>query len=179
MTETAAPSTSTLHGTASGAGGLSTAPPGAPDLTRATAPAPRAVRAAGATTTTDAVIATLAGLAAREVPGVHDLGTPTARTVERTAAALRQQIPGSSRGGCPGVEVEVGERQASVGVAVVTELGRSAPEVAEHVRAAVATALHELMGLEVTAVDVEVVDVVDTAGATGLTDATGPADASC
>ncbi|MBC3761214.1 Asp23/Gls24 family envelope stress response protein [Quadrisphaera oryzae] len=143
MTEIADPSTSTLHGTASASSGLSTRAPG--------------VRAAGATTTTDAVIATLAGLAAREVPGVHALGIPTGRT----ATALGQLIPGSSRGGCAGVEVEVGERQAAVEVAVVTELGRSAPAVAEQVRTAVAQALHDLVGLEVTAVDVEVVDVAE------------------
>jgi uncharacterized alkaline shock family protein YloU len=164
MTEISAPSTSTLHGTASAAGGLSAAAP--PGTRRSTgtrsddfpAPAgPDRVRAAGTTTTTDAVIATLAGIAAREVAGVHALGT----TTSRTASAVRQLIPGSSRGGCPGVEVEVGERQAAVGVAVVTELGRSAPEVAEQVRTAVAGALRDLVGLEVTAVDVEVVDVAD------------------
>lgn len=160
MTEISVPSTSTLHGTASAAGGLSAPPPPAaiPFPT-----APRAVRATGSTTTTDAVIATLAGLAAREVPGVHALGTPTGRAV----AALREQIPGSSRGGCPGVQVEVGERQAAVEVAVVTEIGQSAPDVAAHVRAAVSDALRDLVGLEVTAVDVEVVDVVvDVAEAT-------------
>lgn len=150
MTEISAPSTSTLHGTGSAAGGLSAAaPPGASGAA--------AVRSGGRTTTTDAVIAALAGIAAREVVGVHDLGTATTRT----ASAARQLIPGSSRGGCPGVEVEVGERQAAVEVAVVTELGRSAPEVAEQVRTAVAEALRDLVGLEVTAVDVEVVDVAD------------------
>ncbi|TNM70233.1 Asp23/Gls24 family envelope stress response protein [Streptomyces sp. NP160] len=161
MTEISAPSTSTLHGTASASGGLS-APPAdpAPPWGPAPATASRAVRASGATTTTDAVIATLAGLAAREVPGVHDLGTPTGRAL----AEVGRHIPGSSRGGCPGVEVEVGERHAAVEVAVVTELGQSAPEVADHVRAAVARALRELVGLEVTAVDVEVVDVAVPAG---------------
>lgn len=155
MTEISAPSTSTLHGTASGSGGLSAPAADRPRPGAVAAPPGPRVRAGGRTTTTDAVIAALAGLAAREVPGVHDLGTPTGRTVE----SVRQHIPGASRGGCPGVEVEVGERQAAVEVAVITELGQSAPEVAEHVRTAVAGALRDLVGLEVTAVDVEVVDV--------------------
>ncbi|MGQ7296728.1 Asp23/Gls24 family envelope stress response protein [Quadrisphaera sp. KR29] len=119
----------------------------------------RGVRAVGATTTTDAVIATLAGIAAREVPGVHALGT----AAERAAGSVLDHLPGTARPGCPGVAVQVGERQAAVEVAVVTELGARAPEVAARVRAAVARALADLVGLEVTAVDVTVVDVADAA----------------
>ncbi|PWJ53126.1 Uncharacterized conserved protein YloU, alkaline shock protein (Asp23) family [Quadrisphaera granulorum] len=142
------------------------------DLSAPSAPVtttPADVRVAGATTTTDDVIATVAGLAARDVPGVHDLGTRT----QRALGTVGQLVPGPSWAGPPGVQVQVGEREALVEVSVVTELGCNAPEVAAHVRRAVTTALRDLVGLEVTAVDVEISDVTEVAGVVDVADVAG------
>jgi len=74
----------------------------------------------GTTTIADAVVQKIAGLAAREVRGVHDLGGGTARAI----GALRDRIPGASSSIGQGVSVEVGEKQAAVDLELVVEYGR-------------------------------------------------------
>ncbi|WP_432279314.1 Asp23/Gls24 family envelope stress response protein [Nocardia brasiliensis] len=69
----------------------------------------------GTTTIADIVVQKVAGLAAREVRGVHDLGGGAARAV----GAIRARIPGAAASMGQGVWVGVGERQAGVGREVV------------------------------------------------------------
>ncbi|MGQ7297022.1 Asp23/Gls24 family envelope stress response protein [Quadrisphaera sp. KR29] len=96
--------------------------------------------ARGTTAVADRVVAKVAALAVRDVPGVHAL-VPTGPPPTR------------------GVVVEVGPDRASVGVQLVADLGTSLPAVAAAVRRSVAEAVQRLTGLRVTAVDVVVADV--------------------
>ena len=91
-----------------------------PATTTATSPAvPQAdgplLTSEGRTTIADTVVSKIAGIAAREVNGVHDLGGSAARTV----GALRERIPGSSTNLSQGISVEVGERQAAIEIDLV------------------------------------------------------------
>ena len=60
----------------------------------------------GTTVIADGVVAKIAGLAAREIPGVYDMG----KGMGRTFGALRSRVPGSSSqpAATQGVSVEVG-----------------------------------------------------------------------
>jgi uncharacterized alkaline shock family protein YloU len=109
----------------------------------------------GRTTIADTVVAKIAGIAAREVSGVHTLGGGTARAV----GALRERIPGSSTNHSQGVSVEVGERQAAVDVQLVAEYGVSLADLATGIRRNVISSIERMTGLEVTEVNVEIQDV--------------------
>ncbi|MGW5308699.1 Asp23/Gls24 family envelope stress response protein [Nocardia thailandica] len=109
----------------------------------------------GTTTVADTVVQKIAGLAAREVRGVHDLGGGTARAI----GALRDRIPGASSSIGQGVSVEVGEKQAAVDLELVVEYGVSIAELAKAVRRNVITAIEQMTGLEVVEVNINVNDV--------------------
>ncbi|WP_375386842.1 Asp23/Gls24 family envelope stress response protein [uncultured Amnibacterium sp.] len=107
----------------------------------------------GTTTVDDSVVAKIAGIAAREVPGVHDLGGGAARAI----GALRTRINQADQ--AQGISVEVGETQAAVDVIVVAEYPIPLHHVADGIRTAVTTAIETLVGLEVTEVNVTIADV--------------------
>ncbi|WP_410875859.1 Asp23/Gls24 family envelope stress response protein [Nocardia sp. A7] len=109
----------------------------------------------GTTTIADTVVQKIAGLAAREVRGVYDLGGGTARTI----GALRDRIPGASSSIGQGVSVEVGEKQAAVDLELVVEYGVAIAELARAVRRNVITAIEQMTGLEVVEVNINVNDV--------------------
>ncbi|MET8994000.1 Asp23/Gls24 family envelope stress response protein [Amycolatopsis sp. Hca4] len=109
----------------------------------------------GTTTIADTVVQKIAGLAAREVPGVHDLGGGAARAF----GALRDRIPGASASVGQGVSVEVGEKQAAVDLQVLVEYGVAIAELARSVRRNVVTAIEQMTGLEVVEVNINVTDV--------------------
>lgn len=115
--------------------------------------APAQVR--GRTTIADNVVAKIAGMAAREVPGIHNLGAGMARTL----GAMRERVPGTGSGITRGVKVEVGERQAAVDLDVVVEYGVSIIDVAGEVRVNVISAVERMTGLEVVEVNIAVDDV--------------------
>ena len=73
----------------------------------------------GTTTIADTVVSKIAGLAAREVSGVHALGGNASRAV----GALRERIPGAAVNHAQGVSVEVGEKQAAVDIDIVADYG--------------------------------------------------------
>ena len=108
----------------------------------------------GTTTVADSVIAKVAGIAAREVPGVHDLGGNVARAI----GAIRGALNTSDRS--QGVSVEVGETQVAVDITLIADYPVSLPRVADGVRTAVIEAIESLVGLQVTEVDVTISDVV-------------------
>lgn len=108
---------------------------------------------AGKTTIEDGVVAKITGIAAREAPGVYALGGGAARAL----GAIRDAL--NSTDLTQGVSVEVGEKQVAVDVTIVAEYPVSLQKVADGVRSAVYRAIEELVGLEVTEVNVTVNDV--------------------
>ncbi|WP_448852941.1 Asp23/Gls24 family envelope stress response protein [Corynebacterium frankenforstense] len=108
----------------------------------------------GRTTIEDVVVGKIAGLAAREVTGVHALGGGGARTV----GAIREAF-GASENVQQGVSVEVGETQAAVDLSIVAEYGVAIHELAEAIRRNIIRAIERMTGLEVTEVNVTVTDV--------------------
>ncbi|WP_020096698.1 Asp23/Gls24 family envelope stress response protein [Microbacterium sp. 11MF] len=108
---------------------------------------------AGTTVISDGVVAKVAGIAAREIPGVHALGGGGARALGAIRNAINAQDLGQ------GVKVEVGETQAAVDLTIVVEYPTPVHQVASQVRDAVAGAITRLVGLEVVEVNVTVDDV--------------------
>lgn len=107
----------------------------------------------GKTTIGDGVVAKIAGIAAREVPGVYALGGGAARMV----GAIRDALNTTDLS--QGISVEVGETQVAVDATIVAEYPVSLQKVADEVRAAIARAMVELVGMEVAEVNVTVNDV--------------------
>lgn len=121
----------------------------------ATRPTGPLVSEDGRTTIADAVVSKIAGIATREVSGVYDLGGNTARVV----GAIRDRIPGSKVNLGQGVNVEVGERQAAVDVELIADYGVSIADLAVAVRRNVIGSIERMTGLEVTEVNIAVLDV--------------------
>lgn len=107
----------------------------------------------GKTTIEESVVAKIAGIAAREVPGVHALGGGAARMM----GAIRDALNTTDLS--QGVSVEVGEKQVAVDVTIVAEYPVALQQVADQVRAAIYRAMQELVGMEVAEVNVTVNDV--------------------
>ncbi|MFJ3876886.1 Asp23/Gls24 family envelope stress response protein [Streptomyces sp. NPDC090077] len=109
----------------------------------------------GRTSIADAVVVKIAGMAAREIPGVHDMGGGLSRTL----GAVRDRVPGGRPNLGRGVKVEVGERQAAIDIELVVEYGVPVPDVARDVRENVIGAVERITGLEVVEVNIAVNDV--------------------
>ncbi len=109
----------------------------------------------GRTSIADTVVSKIAGIATREISGVHDLGGGATRAV----GAIRDRIPGSRTNLSQGVSVEVGERQAAVDLDIVAEYGVSIADLAGAIRRNVVGAVERMTGLEVTEVNITVHDV--------------------
>jgi uncharacterized alkaline shock family protein YloU len=97
----------------------------------------------------------IAGLAARDVVGVHAMGGGMARTF----GAVRDRVPGGSKAVARGVKAEVGEVQTALDLEIVIEYGVSISEVAGSVRENVISAVERMTGLEVVEVNIAVSDV--------------------
>ncbi|MGH4033595.1 Asp23/Gls24 family envelope stress response protein [Actinomycetota bacterium Odt1-20B] len=154
MTTSAVPASSDSASTArtggskvpsTGAATVGTAVPGVDE--------PAATR--GKTSIADVVVVKIAGMAAREVPGVHDMGGGLSRTL----GAVRDRVPGGRPNVGRGVKVEVGERQTALDLDLVVEYGVAIDEVARDVRENVIAAVERMTGLEVVEVNVAVNDV--------------------
>lgn len=110
----------------------------------------------GKTTIAASVVQKIAGLAAREISGVHSMGGG----VSRAFGALRERIPGGTgTSSTSGVQVEVGERQAAVDLDIVVEYGVSIMDLARSVRRNVLTGVERMTGLEVIEVNISVNDI--------------------
>ncbi|RUR01786.1 Asp23/Gls24 family envelope stress response protein [Labedella endophytica] len=107
----------------------------------------------GKTVIVDGVVSKVAGIAAAQVPGVHALGGGVTRAI----GAIREAINQTDKG--QGVSVEVGDTQAAVDITLVAEYPVSLQKVADDVREAVTTAIEQIVGLEVTEVNVTINDV--------------------
>lgn len=109
----------------------------------------------GDTTIAEGVVAKIAGIATREVPGVFAMGNAARRAFN----ALTQRIPGGQTDVSGGVSVEKGERQTAIDIAIVVEYGASIVAVSDQIRDNVISAVEYGTGLEVVAVNVAVSDV--------------------
>jgi uncharacterized alkaline shock family protein YloU len=111
----------------------------------------------GKTSIADSVVTKIAGVATREISGVHDMGTGGARMF----GAIKSKLPVGSDVPSPnrGVSVEVGERQAAVDLDVVVDYGVSIVDVAEAIRGNVIQRVETMTGLEVTEVNISIDDV--------------------
>jgi uncharacterized alkaline shock family protein YloU len=121
---------------------------------RSTAALP-APESRGRTVIADSVVAQIAGMAAREVPGIHSLGAGMSRAI----GAMRDHVPGGGSNLSRGVKVEVGERQAAVDLDVVVEYGVAILDIAVTTREHVISEVERMTGLEVVEVNISVVDV--------------------
>jgi uncharacterized alkaline shock family protein YloU len=108
----------------------------------------------GNTTIADTVVTKVAGISAREVRGVHDLGGG----VSRALGSVTQRV-GITDELSQGVSVEVGEREAAVDLTVIIDYGESIPQVSQAVRDNVAKRIEGITGLSVTEVNVTVNDL--------------------
>ena len=111
----------------------------------------------GKTTIAESVVAKIAGIAAREVSGVHNMGAGAARAF----GVLKEKLPVGSSSPSPtqGVSVEVGEKEAAVDLDLVIEYGVSIPELSRSVRNNVIQRLERMTGLSVTEVNISIDDV--------------------
>ncbi len=97
----------------------------------------------------------IAGLAARDVDGVHAMGSG----ISRTLGAMRDRVPGGGKSVTRGVSAEVGEVQTALDLEIVVEYGVSIADVARSVRENVVNAVERMTGLEVVEVNIAVSDV--------------------
>ncbi|RYZ26557.1 MAG: Asp23/Gls24 family envelope stress response protein [Propionibacteriaceae bacterium] len=109
----------------------------------------------GTTSIADTVVSKIAGLAAKDVSGVHALGGGASRAV----GALRERIPGGRTNHSQGVSVEVGETQAAVDIDLIAEYGVAIADLAAGVRRNVIASVERMTGLQVTEVNISVADV--------------------
>ncbi|HEY1178945.1 MAG TPA: Asp23/Gls24 family envelope stress response protein [Phytomonospora sp.] len=109
----------------------------------------------GKTRIADGVVEKIAGLAAREIPGVHSMGSGMSRRMGQ----LRSMVPGSGESLGQGVSVEVGQLEAAVDLDIVTWYGQSIVDVTDAVRRNVIDRVEEMTGLKVVEVNINVDDV--------------------
>ena len=109
--------------------------------------------AIGETVIEDDVVASLAGLAAREIEGVANLGKSSVR---RT---LAEHLRGTEEKAKFGVEVEVGKKEAIVDLALSVVYGFNIPDIVAKVRRNVASRLLEITGLTAKEINIHVVGI--------------------
>ena len=107
----------------------------------------------GATTVADGVVAKIAGIAIQEIDGVYALGGGAARALGN----LREKV--GQKDLTQGVSVEVGQTQVAVDVTLVVEYPHPLQQVADAARDAVYRAIEDLVGMEVTEVNVTITDI--------------------
>ncbi|KUM33552.1 Asp23/Gls24 family envelope stress response protein [Arthrobacter sp. EPSL27] len=107
----------------------------------------------GATTVVDGVVAKIAGIAIQEIDGVHALGGGAARAL----GTLREKV--GQKDLTQGVSVEVGQTQVAVDVTLVVEYPHPLQQVADNARDAVYSAVEDLVGMEVTEVNISITDI--------------------
>lgn len=109
----------------------------------------------GVTTMDEGVVAKIAGMATREVPGVYDMGSAT----RRAFSAVTDRIPNAQTNVTGGISVEKGDTQTAIDVTIVVEYGASIVEVGNAIRRNIIEQVEGTTGLQVVEVNVNVVDV--------------------
>ena len=96
----------------------------------------------------DEVVATIAGIAATEIPGVAGMyGTAIGDIAEKL---------GAKKSSGKGVKVVVNEQGAVIDVYIVVEFGKRIPELAWEVQENVKNSVETMTGIDVTAVNVRI-----------------------
>jgi uncharacterized alkaline shock family protein YloU len=110
----------------------------------------------GKITVAQGVVQKIAGIACREISGVHAMGVSTSRAF----GAVRERIPGSSGPNvAQGVGVEVGETQAAIDLDIVVEYGVSIADLGRSIQRNVKQAVERMTGLDVVEINVNVDDL--------------------
>ena len=115
----------------------------------------------GTTTIADEVVGKVAGIAAREVAGVYDLGGDVARGF----AFLKEKVglggdgEDEGSGADRGVRVRLEGTTAQIDMTIVVEFGFVVHSVTDAVRTKVIGSVENMLGLEVTEVNIRVDDV--------------------
>ncbi|MGG5173196.1 Asp23/Gls24 family envelope stress response protein [Pseudarthrobacter sp. J1738] len=115
--------------------------------------ASKAVSNGGTTTVEDSVVAKVAGIATRDIPGVYALGGGAARAL----GALRDAVGQTDL--TQGISVQVGQTQAAVDLSMIVEYPHPLQDVANKVREAITSQVGKIVGLEVVEVNITVTDV--------------------
>src|SRR3954467_13108795 len=111
----------------------------------------------GGTRIEDSVVQKIAGIAAQEVEGVRMGGGTT-----QALGGILSSVTGGSAGAgsqTRGVSVEVGEVETAIDLTLTVEYGKPIPQVAEAVRKNIINRVENLVGLNVTEVNIAVNDV--------------------
>ena len=111
----------------------------------------------GGTNIENTVVQKIAGIAAQEVDGVR-MGGGSSQAI----GGILSSVTGGNVGGggqSRGVSVEVGEVESAIDVTLTVEYGKSIPQIAEAVRRNIINRVENLVGLNVTEVNVSVNDV--------------------
>jgi uncharacterized alkaline shock family protein YloU len=111
----------------------------------------------GTTTIADEVVEKIAGIATREVPGVYDLGGDVARFFANVKERIG--LGDSDEDADRGMSVRLEGRSAVINITLVIEYGFVVHSVTEKVRAKVISSVENLLGLDVTEVNIRVDDV--------------------
>jgi uncharacterized alkaline shock family protein YloU len=110
----------------------------------------------GKITVAQGVVQKIAGIACREISGVHAMGVSTSRAF----GAVRDRIPGSSGPNvAQGVGVEVGETQAAIDLDIVVDYGVSIADLGRSIQRNVKQAVERMTGLDVVEVNINVDDL--------------------
>ena len=99
----------------------------------------------GVITLDENVVSTIAGLAARDVEGIHAVG--------------KSRLISFGDNPTRGVNAEVGQKQAAFDLDVVMEYGTDIREVAKELRKKTADEVGKMAGREVVEINVHVVDI--------------------
>lgn len=135
-----------------------TSPPGEMQAPMAPAQIVQAVQldtGQGKTIIADTVVAKIAGAAAREIEGVHDLVPLGAGA---TIAGFAGRLTRSDQR-ATGVNVEVGQREAAVDLNMTVDYGVSIPQVADAVRQNIIERVRAMTGLLVKEVNINAADL--------------------
>jgi uncharacterized alkaline shock family protein YloU len=111
----------------------------------------------GGTQIEDSVVQKIAGIAAQEVDGVRMGGGSTQAIggILSSVTGDRVGVGNQSRG----VSVETGEIETAIDLTLTVEYGKSIPQIAEAVRRNIINRVENLVGLNVTEVNISVNDV--------------------
>ena len=122
-------------------------------ITAPQAPVPETLIEPGTTTVADSVVAQVAAIAARNVPGVHEL---VSRGSGDALMRFFQRLNNPDKPDLPGVTVKVGRQDVVICLTMTVDYGVSIPLVVDAVRRNVMDSVQTMTGLTVKAVKIDV-----------------------